>query len=186
MRNAHFAFPATKKNDSQIKCKQGKNTSETAQILHQDDKKLNSERSTKFEDTYFELEKRLNVQTTKEDKLKKQMQKMKKGSQQSTLEEVSMMPQQQIHQESKTHHSTRAPSMQTQLPKQKKVKGLQQTCNGEEEVMQTTQEDEEQMAKNSSSIPWSQLQQEQQLKRKRVQRNHNTTRMNNDVKKTTK
>ena len=36
---AHFAFPATKKNDSQIKCKQGKNTSETAQILHQDDQK---------------------------------------------------------------------------------------------------------------------------------------------------
>ena len=35
---AHFVFTATKKNDSQIKCKSEKNTSETAHILHQDDK----------------------------------------------------------------------------------------------------------------------------------------------------
>ena len=86
---AHFVFPATKKNDSQIKCKSEKNTSETAHILHQDDKKLNSQRSTKFEDEYTELEKRLIVQKTKEDKMKKEMQKMKKGSQQSTLEGVN-------------------------------------------------------------------------------------------------
>ena len=66
------------------------------------------------------------------------------------------------------------------------MKGLHQTCNGEEEVMQTMQEDEEEKAKNSSSIPLSQLWQEQQMKRKRFQRNHDTTRMNNDVKKTKK
>ena len=69
---------------------------------------------------------------------------------------------------------------------QKHMKGLQQTCNGEEEVMQTMQEDEEEKAKNSSSFPWSQLEQEQQMKRKRFQRNHDTTRTNNDVKKTKK
>ena len=62
------------------------------------------------------------MKSTTEDKIKKQMQKMKKGAQQLTLEEASMMPQQQIHPESKTHHSTRAPSIQTQLP----MKGPQQ------------------------------------------------------------
>ena len=97
-------FLPPKKNDSQIKCKSEKNASETAHILDQDDKKLNSERSTKFEDKYSELEQRLIVESTTEDKMKKQMQKMKKGAQQLMLEEASMMPQQQIHPESKRQH----------------------------------------------------------------------------------
>ena len=98
---ALLCFPAIKKNDSKIKCKSEKNASETAHILEQDDKKLNSERSTKFEDKYSELEKMLIMESTTQDKVKKQMQKMKKGAQQLTHEEASMMPQQQIHQESK-------------------------------------------------------------------------------------
>ena len=166
---AHFVFPATKKNDSQIKCKSGKNTSETAHILHQDDKKLNSERSTKFEDKYSELEKRLIVETTTEDKMKKQMQKMKKGLQQSTLEEVSMMPQQQIHQESMTHHSTRAPSMQTQLPKQKTVKGLQQQTLKEEskKMMQTECEARRRMSRTKQSREKPQLLQQDRQRSRR-------------------
>ena len=145
---AHFVFPATKKNDSQIKCKSAKNTSETAHILDQDDKKLNSERSTKFEDKYSELEKRLIVESTTEDKMKKQVQKMKKGTQQSTLGKASMMPQQQIHQESRTHHSTRAPSMQTQLPmlgpqqqtlKEESMKMMQTDCEARRRMSRTKQ-----------------------------------------------
>ena len=158
-------FPATKKNDSQIKCKSEKNASETAHILDQDDKKLNSERSTKFEDKYSELEQRLIVESTTEDKMKKQMQKMKKGAQQLMLEEASMMPQQQIHPESKTHHSTRAPSMQTQLP----MKGPQQQTLKEEsmKMMQTECEARRRMSRTKQSSEKPQLL--QQVKRKHQQ-----------------
>ena len=100
-------------------------------------KKLNFERITKFEDKSTPIlreglsckqQKRQNEETDAKDE---------KGSQQSTLDEVSMMLQQQIHQESKTHQSTRAPSMQTQLPKQKTVKG--QTLKEESMKMRQTE-----------------------------------------------
>ena len=91
--------------------------------------------------------------------MKKQMQNMKNGSQQLALEEVSMMPQQQIHQESKTHHSTKAPSMQTQLPKQKTVKGLQQQTLKEEskKMMQTECEARRRMSRTKQSREKPQL-----------------------------
>ena len=73
-------FPATKKNDSQIKCKSEKNASETAHILDQDDKKLNFERSTKFEDKHSELEQRLIVESTTEDKNEETDAKDEEGS----------------------------------------------------------------------------------------------------------
>ena len=117
--------------------------------------KLNSERSIKFEEKYSELEKRLIVESITEDKMKKQMQKMKKGAQQLTLKEASMMPQQQIHQESKTHHSTRAPSMQTQLP----MKGPQQQTLKEEsmKMMQTEREARRRMSRTKQSREKPQL-----------------------------
>ena len=117
-----------------------------------------------------------------------------KGLQQQTPKEESMKMMQTEcearRRMSRTKQSSEKPQLLQQVkrkhqqpPTQKHIKGLQQTCNGEEKVMQTMQEDEEEKAKNSSSIPWSQFQQEQQMKRKRFQRNHDTTRMNNDVKK---
>ena len=95
------------------------------------------------------------MKSTTEDKMKKQMQKMKKGAQQLMFEEVSMMPQQQIHQESKTYHSTRAPSMQTQLP----MKGPQQQTLKEEsmKMMQTEYEARRRMSRTKQSREKPQL-----------------------------
>ena len=92
---AHFVFLVTKQINSQIKYKTGKNTSETAHILDQDNDNLNSEKSTKFEEKYNELRKRIMTKSasdgkTKEDK-KEQVETKKRRTHQLTLGRVCVI-----------------------------------------------------------------------------------------------
>ena len=128
-----FVFPVTKKNHSQIKYRSEKNTSETAHILDQDNKQLNSEKNTKFEEKYNELEKRIVMKSAsegkaKEDKKEKVETKKKKGNtavdaQRSVNEAAAANP---------SRDKDTPLDVQTQWPKQSKVKGPQQQSLKEE------------------------------------------------------